>query len=79
MIFNGCGKFSLNQSASIVRKSYAIFTHDTGLMHIAAAFDINFGNLSIVFTPEEKSVEDFTEAINQPTISKESLTIRQAA
>lgn len=38
VIFNGCGKFSLNQSASIVKKSYAVFTHDTGLMHIAAAF-----------------------------------------
>ncbi|GAB4328224.1 MAG: glycosyltransferase family 9 protein [Flammeovirgaceae bacterium] len=37
-IFNGCGKFNLNQSASLVRDSVAVFTHDTGLMHIAAAF-----------------------------------------
>jgi ADP-heptose:LPS heptosyltransferase len=37
-IFNGCGKFNLNQSASLVRDAVAIFTHDTGLMHIAAAF-----------------------------------------
>ena len=36
--FNGCGKFSLNQSASLVKQSIAVFTHDTGLMHIAAAF-----------------------------------------
>ena len=37
VIFNACGKFNLNQSADIVRKSSVIFSHDTGLMHIAAA------------------------------------------
>ena len=38
VIFNGCGKFNLNQSASIVRDAKYVFSHDTGLMHIAAAF-----------------------------------------
>lgn len=38
VIFNGCGKFNLHQSASLVRQAYVVFTHDTGLMHIAAAF-----------------------------------------
>lgn len=38
VIFNACGKFNLNQSASIVRQASYVFTHDTGLMHIAAAF-----------------------------------------
>jgi ADP-heptose:LPS heptosyltransferase len=38
IVFNACGKFNLNQSASLVRQSIAVFTHDTGLMHIAAAF-----------------------------------------
>ncbi len=38
LIYNGCGKFNLNQSASIVRQARWVFTHDTGLMHIAAAF-----------------------------------------
>ena len=37
-IYNSCGKFNLNESADIVRKSSFIITHDTGLMHIAAAF-----------------------------------------
>lgn len=37
-VFNGCGKFNLNQSASLVKQSDFVFTHDTGLMHIAAAF-----------------------------------------
>ena len=37
-IYNACGKFSLNESADIVRRSNLIISHDTGLMHIAAAF-----------------------------------------
>jgi ADP-heptose:LPS heptosyltransferase len=37
-IFNGCGKFNLNQSASLVKQAKYVFSHDTGLMHIAAAF-----------------------------------------
>lgn len=37
-IINLCGKLSLNQSASVVKQSYAVVTPDTGLMHIAAAF-----------------------------------------
>lgn len=38
IIYNACGKYNLNQSASLIRQSKAVFTHDTGLMHIAAAF-----------------------------------------
>jgi heptosyltransferase-2 len=37
-IYNACGKFNLNESADLVKKSKLIMTHDTGLMHIAAAF-----------------------------------------
>ena len=37
-IYNACGKFSLNESADIVRKSNLVISHDTGLMHIAASF-----------------------------------------
>jgi ADP-heptose:LPS heptosyltransferase len=33
-----CGKISLHQSAAIIKYSAAVITHDTGLMHIAAAF-----------------------------------------
>jgi heptosyltransferase-2 len=36
-IYNACGKFSLNESADLVRKAKLIIAHDTGLMHIAAA------------------------------------------
>jgi ADP-heptose:LPS heptosyltransferase len=38
-IYNACGKFSLNESADLVRRAKFIITHDTGLMHIAAAFN----------------------------------------
>jgi len=37
-IYNACGKFNLNESADLVRNAVAVVTHDTGLMHIAAAF-----------------------------------------
>ncbi len=37
-VLNACGKLKLNQSASIVRQAWKVITHDTGLMHIAAAF-----------------------------------------
>jgi len=36
-IYNACGKFSLNESADLVRKSRLVIAHDTGLMHMAAA------------------------------------------
>jgi len=37
-IFDACGKFSLMESAFLVSKAEKIVLHDTGLMHIAAAF-----------------------------------------
>jgi ADP-heptose:LPS heptosyltransferase len=38
MVFNACGFYSLNQSASLIRQAKGVISHDTGLMHIAAAF-----------------------------------------
>ena len=40
-VFNGCGKFNLNQSASLVKQSKVLLTHDTGLMHIGAALGVS--------------------------------------
>jgi len=37
-ILNGCGAYSIHQSASLVRQAKVLITHDTGLMHIGAAF-----------------------------------------
>ncbi|MEQ9591269.1 MAG: glycosyltransferase family 9 protein [Cyclobacteriaceae bacterium] len=38
VIYNACGKYNLNQSASLIKNASYVFSHDTGLMHIAAAF-----------------------------------------
>ncbi|WP_276359874.1 glycosyltransferase family 9 protein [Daejeonella sp. H1SJ63] len=38
-VFNACGKFKLDQSAFLVKMSEKVISHDTGLMHIAAAFN----------------------------------------
>jgi len=38
LVFNACGMFNINQSASLIRQAKAVLTNDTGLMHIAAAF-----------------------------------------
>ena len=35
---NTCGKYSVLQSASLVQQAKMVITHDTGMMHIAAAF-----------------------------------------
>lgn len=37
-IYNACGKFNLNESADIIRKSKLVISHDTGLQYIACAF-----------------------------------------
>lgn len=36
-IINTCGKYNLNQSASILQNANYVLTHDTGLMHIGSA------------------------------------------
>ncbi len=38
-VFNACGKLNLNQSASVVKQAGRVISHDTGLMHMAAAFN----------------------------------------
>ena len=41
LVFNGCGIFSINESAAIIKHAQHVLTHDTGMMHIAAAFRKN--------------------------------------
>jgi ADP-heptose:LPS heptosyltransferase len=40
-VYNACGKFNINESADLVKNAKLIISHDTGLMHIAAAFKKN--------------------------------------
>ncbi len=39
LVINTCGKYNLNQSASLVKQCTVLVTNDTGLMHIGAAFN----------------------------------------
>ncbi len=38
LVLNTCGLLSLHQSASLVEQAAQVISHDTGMMHIAAAF-----------------------------------------
>jgi len=64
-IYNACGRFSLNESADIIRNARLVISHDTGLMHIAAAFKKNilsvWGNTvpSFGMTPYKTNYEVF--------------------
>lgn len=64
-IYNSCGKFSLNESADIIRRATLVISNDTGLMHIAAAFKREifsvWGNTVPAFgmTPYFTSYRDF--------------------
>jgi ADP-heptose:LPS heptosyltransferase len=37
-VFNACGSYTINQSASLVKQALLLITTDTGLMHAGAAF-----------------------------------------
>lgn len=37
-VLNACGKYSLNGSASLIEQADVVISHDTGLMHISAAY-----------------------------------------
>jgi len=39
LVYNACGLYNINQSASLLRRAASVLTNDTGLMHIAAAFN----------------------------------------
>lgn len=52
-ILNLCGKLSFNESAALCQEAKAVLTNDTGLMHVAAAYNkpiVSFwGNTSPLF------------------------------
>lgn len=63
-VVNACGKYTINQSAFIVKNSDLLITHDTGMMHIASAFNMKiysvFGgtHTSLGFSPYLPSTEN---------------------
>lgn len=75
MIFNACGLYNLNQSASLVQQAKVVITNDTGLMHIAAAFHKKiisiWGNTvpelgMYPYLPQEKNQYSIFEVKNLP-------------
>ncbi len=51
-VFNGCGKFSLLESAAVIKDARLVITSDTGLMHIASAYKRNVISLWGNTTPQ---------------------------
>lgn len=51
-VWNTCGLYSLQQSASLIELSETLITHDTGLMHIASALNKKVVSLWFATTPE---------------------------
>ena len=39
-VFDLCGETTIDQSAYLMKNSKLVLTNDTGMMHIASAFDI---------------------------------------
>ena len=44
-VYNACGIFSINQSASLIKQSKLVVSGDTGMMHVASAFKKNIISL----------------------------------
>lgn len=51
-VYDACGKYTLNGSASLAKQSRIVLTHDTGLMHIASAFQKKIVSLWGCTTPD---------------------------
>jgi ADP-heptose:LPS heptosyltransferase len=52
VVINACGKYNLQQSASIVQQSKCLISNDTGMMHIGACFDVPLITIWGSTTPE---------------------------
>ncbi len=78
-LINACGQYSINQSASIIEQAEWVITSDTGLMHIASAYNKKivsvwgntipeFGMAPYMPVPENKILE--VEGLNCRPCSK---------
>lgn len=73
-VYNACGKFKLNESAHLVQRSRVVVSNDTGLMHIAAAFQKPIVSLWGNTTPE-LGMFPYYGANNLKTMVSNKLTI----
>lgn len=51
LVWNACGQFNIMQSASLIELSDVVLTHDTGLMHMAAALKKRVISMWFATTP----------------------------
>ncbi len=69
-IYNACGKFNLNESADLVRRSKLVISHDTGLQYIASAFNkptlAIWGSTSPKLDVEPYYGDNFLSKTNEP-------------
>jgi ADP-heptose:LPS heptosyltransferase len=67
-IVSYCGTLNIQQSASLLKQAKAILTHDTGLMHIAACFNVPivavWGNTTPLFGMSAYTPTQKEQAIN---------------
>jgi ADP-heptose:LPS heptosyltransferase len=67
-VINTCGKYTLLESASILKKSKLLLTGDTGLMHIASCFEIPifavWGNTTPLFGMSAYKPQDKSSIVN---------------
>jgi ADP-heptose:LPS heptosyltransferase len=66
-IIDTCGQLNLHQSASLLRQSAKVLTHDTGMMHIAAAFQKKIVSLWGNTTPRFGMYPFYPEGMNRNT------------
>jgi len=74
-VFNACGEMNISQSSSLIEQADLVISHDTGLMHIAAAFNKNiisiWGNTipefgMFPYMPHSDSMNEIMEVLDLP-------------
>ena len=69
-VYNACGKFNLNESADLVRRSKLVISHDTGLQYIASALNKQvlaiWGSTSPRLDVEPYYSRAFLATLNEP-------------
>ena len=74
-VYNACGVFNLNASASLVKQSRLVVAHDTGMMHVAAAFKKPIISLWGCTTPS-LGMSPYSPGINSVNLGAEHLEKR---
>lgn len=75
-IINGCGLYSLNESAAIIEFSSLVITNDTGLMHIASALKKKIISIWGNTTPELGMYPYLPSSLKADSIILEDKTVK---